>query len=545
MESNILKLINEALAKAQIMKVNINNEDQNKSDYRPEPIIKKASDLVVPAPKKYKEMLRIVPQNNTFYWQSEYINARFYLQAKFMENFEDDYAYYGEALRYLPQYTDMTFPELRGYFSWRTKVRKGLVEETSSSFVFVYIYELINGIGVTSPEDGFEKLLYIWNEYRKYNNKIDRYLKDWLKDYVIYYEMDVNRIKDIPRKKNQYLFALGDIQKAISDNDFSRFIELINDYSNYKILKSKFLKYFKDDYVEAFTQVYMEIENFYSKKRKTTLFEKIFGKELCDTWVPFRSGIFYENTKNLDRQYSVNDFERYVCKNGAWLKYSYSEYYSDKRFIGEILRTAEFYLREIYNYSYKITFRGSSRVLTSLIEKTVRKYCEENNKQDLYPKQKELQKAKKEKEKEKYQEKEKVLPKKAEPVIIKIDTTKFEEIRRIAKCTQKKLIIEPAVEDKKEIIVKKSIGITTDKMTDMQSFSQDLTNDEKQIVRLILANQPGKIAAIAKKKDRMISVLIEGINEKALEHIEDNIIEINDENPWIYDEYKVELLEVI
>ncbi|MGV8906714.1 MAG: TerB N-terminal domain-containing protein [Acetobacterium sp.] len=542
MESNILKLINEALAKAKIIKVN-GDEDPNRSNYRSEPIIKKASDLAVPAPKKYKEMLRIVPQNNTFYWQSEYINARFYLQAKFMEEFEDDYAYYGEILRYLPQYTDMTFPELRGYFTWRTKVRKGKVEETSSSFVFVYIYELINGIGVNSPEDGFEKLLYIWNEYRDYDNKIDRYLKDWLKDYVIYYEMDVNRIKDIPRKKNQYLFALGDIQDAIKENDFSRFIELINDYSNYKILKSKFLKDYKDDYVEAITQVYIEIEKFYIKKRKTTLFEKIFGKESCDTWVPFRSGIFYENTKNLDRQYSVNNFERYVCKDGEWLKYSYSEYYSDKRFIGEILRTTEFYLREIYNYSYKITFRGSSRVLTSLIEKTVRKYCDENNKRDLYPIQKEQQKN--QKEKEKNREKEKAQLKKVAPVIIKIDPTKFEEIRRIAKCTQKKLIVESVVEEQKEVIIKKPLPVKTDEMTGMQSFSKDLTNDEKKIVRLILSNHTEKIAEIAKKKDRMISVLIEGINEKALEHIEDNIIEINDENPWIYDEYKVELLEVI
>lgn len=539
MEANIIKLINEALAKAKIMKVHLSDDDINQSAYRPEAIIKKASDLAVPAPKKYKEMLRIVPKNDTFYWQSDYINARFYLQAKFMENFEDDYPYYGEVLRYLPQYTDMSFPELRGYFTWRTKVRKGIVEETSSSFVFVYIYELINGIGVTSPQNGFEKLLYIWNEYRDFDHKIDRYLKDWLKDYVIYYEMDVSRIKDIPRKKNHYLFSLGDIQSAVTELNFSRFLELINDFSNYKILKSKFLKEFKNDYIEAFTQVYMEVENFYNKNRKTTLFEKMFGKESCDTWVPFRSGIFYENTKNLDRKCVVNDFERYVCKNGVWLKYSYSEYYSDKRFIGEILRTTEFYLREMYNYSYKITFRGSSKVLTSLIEKTVRKYCEDHNKLELYSRLKEQQKNKKEKTREK------VAPEKTEPIIIKIDTTKFDEIRRIAQNTQNKLIVEPTVAEKEKMIVEKPLVVPTEKMSGMQCFSNHLTHDEKEIIQLLLSNQWEKIAEIARKKDRMISVLIEVINEKALEYLEDNIIEINDKNPWIYDEYKVELQEVL
>ena len=547
METNILKLINEALAKVKNIQIGMNDEDIKKSVYRPEPIIKKASDLLVPAPKKYKEMMRIVPKNNTFYWQSDYINARFYLQAKFMENFEDDYGYYGEVLRYLPQYTDMAFPELRGYFTWRTRVRKGIVEETSSSFVFVYIYELINGIGVTSPQDGFDKLLFIWNAYREYDDKIDRYLKDWLKDYVIYYEMDVPRIKDIPRKTNQYLFALGDIKSAIRDNDFSKFIELVNDFSNYKILKSKFLKDFKDDYIEAFTQVYMEIEKFYIKNRKTTLFEKMFGKESCDTWVPFRSGIFYENTKKLDRKYIVNDFERYVCKSGTWLKYSYSEYYSDKRFIGEILRTTEFYLREIYNYSYKITFRGSSQILTGLIEKSVRKYCEENNKQDLYLRLKEAQKSKKDKEKENRKDlkKEKIRSEKCEPVIVTIDTTKFDHIRRVAQSTQETLIVEPVFEEIETIIVEKPLVRNTEEMTGMKCFSNHLTNDEKEIIKLLLNNQCEKIAEITIKKDRMISVLIEAINEKALTHIEDNIIETNDEKPWIYDEYKVELLEVI
>jgi len=541
MDTNILKLINDALAQAKNEKYVLNDGEIKNFTYQPEPIIKKASELAMPAPKKYKEMLKIEPNNNTFSWQSDYINARFYLQAKFMETFEDDYAYYGEVLRYLPQYTDMTFPELRGYFTWRSKVRKGIVEETSISFVFVYIYELINGIGADSPKDGFQKLLFIWKTYTQFNNKIDRYLKEWLKDYVIYYEMNPNRIKDIPIKKNNYLFVLSDIQSALKKNDFSEFLKLINGFSNYKINKSKFLKEFKDDYVEALTLVYPELENFYKDNRKTSLFEKMFGKESRDAWVPFRSGIFYVDTQKNPRKCIVNDFERYECTNGEWLKYSYSEYNVDKRFIGEVLRTTEFFLREIYDYSYKITFKSTSKLLTNLIEKSVKRFCEENNKQDLCPRLKENQRVIKKKKKIT-----EIAPvKKPEPVIIEIDSSKFDEIRKTAQNIQKKLIIEPISEEKTVIAVEKISAVLKEKEQGMEGFSKSLTMDEKEIIREILYNQSEKIGEMAKQKNKMVMVLLEAINEKALIYIEDNIIETNEEKPWIYDEYREELLEVI
>ena len=61
-------------------------------------------------------------------------------------------------LHYYPTYQSLTDPELRGYFSWRTKLRRGDVQKTSLSYAFLYIYELLNQIGVTDPVDGYQKL---------------------------------------------------------------------------------------------------------------------------------------------------------------------------------------------------------------------------------------------------------------------------------------------------------------------------------------------------------------------------------------------------
>ena len=60
-----------------------------------------------------------------------------------MADFEDDCPYNGTFKSYFPTYNAMSDRQLRGYFTWRAQVRRGTVEETSTSFAFLYLYELI------------------------------------------------------------------------------------------------------------------------------------------------------------------------------------------------------------------------------------------------------------------------------------------------------------------------------------------------------------------------------------------------------------------
>ena len=75
-----------------------------------------------------------------------------------MADFEDDCPYNGTFKSYFPTYNAMSDRQLRGYFTWRAQVRRGTVEETSTSFALLYLYELICGIGVDNPLDGFNKI---------------------------------------------------------------------------------------------------------------------------------------------------------------------------------------------------------------------------------------------------------------------------------------------------------------------------------------------------------------------------------------------------
>lgn len=78
----------------------------------------------------------------------------FYKQAIFMKDFEDDYQGFEHFSSYYSSYQQMGYKQLRTYFSWRTQVRRGNITNTSVSYAFLYIYELLNNIGVATPQEG-------------------------------------------------------------------------------------------------------------------------------------------------------------------------------------------------------------------------------------------------------------------------------------------------------------------------------------------------------------------------------------------------------
>ena len=102
--------------------------------YRDEPIIFPASKMKNYTPKKYAAMRKI--GSGSLFLANEAKN--FLLQARFMADFEDDYDFRGDFSAYYPTYADMTTGQLRGYFSWRTKLRRGVYERAPLSFEFAF-----------------------------------------------------------------------------------------------------------------------------------------------------------------------------------------------------------------------------------------------------------------------------------------------------------------------------------------------------------------------------------------------------------------------
>ena len=109
----------------------------------------------VDIPEKIEAMLDLYEYGDGSFSQK---CRNFYRQGKWMEDYEDDVPWSGAFRRYFPTYHDLNVRQLRGYFSWRTQVRQGKFHPIATSLAYLYVYELLNGIGVLSPDETLKKL---------------------------------------------------------------------------------------------------------------------------------------------------------------------------------------------------------------------------------------------------------------------------------------------------------------------------------------------------------------------------------------------------
>ena len=115
----------------------------------------------------------------------------FRLQAEFMADWDFPDLHRSWFSAYYPTYARMSGPQLLSYFSWRTRWKAGERKMGAPvSFAFVHVYELLNGAGASGPLDAFEKLSAFWEEYRKLDFTLDRYVPQWLDDLVVYEGLD-------------------------------------------------------------------------------------------------------------------------------------------------------------------------------------------------------------------------------------------------------------------------------------------------------------------------------------------------------------------
>ena len=87
-------------------------------------------------------------------------------------------------MSYWPTYDAMNKEQQAWYFYWRSQVRNGQAPNTDLSYIFLHIYELLNGIGWKEPAEGQNRLLWLWSSYQERYPKLTHYLSDWVFDYA-------------------------------------------------------------------------------------------------------------------------------------------------------------------------------------------------------------------------------------------------------------------------------------------------------------------------------------------------------------------------
>ena len=515
----------------------------------------------------------------------------FYKQGTFMKDFMDNYSENAPFSSYFPNYQMMSYDQLRTYFTWRTNVRDGNITDISLSYAFLYIYELLNNIGVGNPHDGLKKLMYFWRTFRNYNKSIDKYVIQWLKDYHIYYELP-HSFKDFAEENNLSKHYPKMAEMADTDDRFDLFCSI----SKYDIRKSAF---FEGNNIKLITDCF----NFVIERIKEVFSENglhfensIFAptKKMTE-WQPFRSALFCGWLKQPDRRIVLSQNEIYVCKQNKWEFNTVITSESGKQLVGYVMKKVEAELRNLKKYKFKITanintvtqsviaqLKESGLSLENIITSAVMEFYKEATK-----------------------------------IVVSIDYSSLVKIRQEALSTQEKLSVEqvedeafpvlkgvaapdaesmsssavegvvaPALEDMaapdikdettpviKDVVVpvfdrgavltiedtvipvlkdkavpishetdKKSIINKPELVSDpWENFNNSICDTEKQALIILLSDKQD-IKQFADDNGIMLEVLIDGINEKAIDFIGDNIL---DENFNVYDDYMEKVKKMV
>ena len=464
--------------------------------YRDEPILLTATQMERYTPSKYRAMRKIARDGGLYQEPEAKI---FYEQGKFMEDFEDDYEFQGKFARYFPTYQSMSDPQLRGYFSWRTEVRRGLIKKTSLSFAFVYIYELLNQIGVNSPADGFSALKDFWEVYKEIDPHIDSYVKTWLKDYIVYYDLDRSLLES---------FSEADFDRSVltllgyeSRNPEEVFVAL-NSLSSYNLANSRFFKRYPDDVKKVTYDVFSAFSDYCGKKRKKTLCEKLLGKVYSGSYFMFKSAVFYNQTPHRDFVYEISDIHKYICQGGNWSCERFFRYGDKNRQIGALLKTIDFFMRQKYNFPSTLKAGQSTKILEGLITKAIDEY--RGGQRDAARSE------------------------------IKIDISKLQNIRDASRKTQSKLIIEELDETGPRASSAEKAEPEND---------AGLGQAERLLLSCLLYGRP--YDDLIRSRGLMLSVLMDSINEKLFDLFGDTVMTDAEGRPELIEDYTDQLKELI
>lgn len=550
--------------------------------YADEPILKTGRQMQNFLPDQYRKMREISrwqddPKGGAGRWLSE--AELFYRQGLLMADFEDDCPYNGTFKSYFPTYNAMSDRQLRGYFTWRAQVRCGNIEETSTSFAFLYLYELICGIGVDNPLDGFEKIRAFWDAYRAFEPGIDRFARVWLQDYAVFHGLDPKLLHD--SKTVAFDNALIELRRAVRDlvpasapsaqapkrrkaseptlplppdeAREERLMAAINALSTYNLNNSRLDRSHHRDLRHAACAVYVRMARYYDTHRKTGIVASLFGEETAMPYTMFASAVFFAPERHEDCEYRLDPIHIYRCQNGFWecMRIHGSRQKSSK--LGEMMRACDQRLRLALDPAHPLKEEKVPKYLAKIIDDEIVAWLSWDAAH--------------------------------QPVKIDIDLSQLGHIRSAAAQTREALlideereddaledaeaagpgkpearpmteaIVEPVAapmeqdEDDEPTISTEQFGVVAPLLapvpTPATAMPADITSTlapaAEDYLRALLEQNAAQAASAVEKSEQSEDMLVDSINETLFDLVGDTVIEFGAAGPQIIEDYEADV----
>ncbi len=464
-------------------------------------------------------------------------------QGRFMEDFEDDAPWDREFTRFFTTYHNLNFRQLRGYFAWRTRVRRGEFLPVASSLAYMYVYELLNGIGASSPEDSLLKIKAFEAGF------VDAGLGDRsMKENLRRWKMEFSIVKNLPKEevlpfispdllsRDRQLMVL---QKPADFTDEEIF-EALSALTGGKILKSPVITKHGDRGKRLFVKVWT-----YMGEHCTVdgwdLFSACFGKIRKYPWHPLANAIYLDDSDRKDTEYTLNECRRYVFRNGEWTEEKFDTLYFDKYRVNAVVHEADRMLRLYLKTGRKLKETAGEEWITPYVEAVI-----EADRAEVLEAEREAA----------------LRAAEAAKPVISIDLSGLEKIRRDARITRDSLLTEeemrelngepespalPAKGPDLELVVEDADG--SEEIPFPEGASSDtmifpsLNEVEGQILMAVMRGEGAE--DLIREHHLMASVVTDAINEAMFEEIGDNVLECEGDRITLVEDYREDLAQMI
>ena len=425
----------------------------------------------------------------------------FYRQGKLMERYEDDAPWDGDFKRYFTTYHDLNIRQLRGYFTWRTKWRRGEHHGIAVSMAYLYLYELLNGIGTASPEDGLQKMLDFERNYIDAglgDETMRRNLRRWMFEFAVLNTLPAEttlRCADPEMIQRDHALTVLRDPAERTDGEVVDALCLLAGKKTAFSLPGQGLHLVAETWRYALQKYHENSQD---------LFTTCFGEQRQFAWYPLFNTVYYREQTAADTDYRLNECRIYLCREGKWHERHYEKLYFNLDRLREFLHQTDLRLRRYLKTGHYLRENPQEAWALPYVEAVI---ADDRRQQEEAARSK-----------------------------VDIHLERLENIREDALKTRDSLLTEEEMEEEG-----KSEAAAPSEVPETAS-STGLPVETRILLMLLQGDPPDELI---KARHLMPSVVADAINEAYFDEIGDNIVECEADRLTLVKDYTEEIKQIL
>lgn len=511
-------------------------------------------------PQQYIDMMDLYDYNDR---KSGHAARNFVRQGRFMENATDHLPWNGWIRQRFPTYHDLNVRQLRGYFTWRTEIRNGIFQDANSSLAYLYLYELLNGIGADSPQDALEKLEAFETGFLDAgygDEQMHLNLRRWMYEFSIVHDMPpevtVRYMHPETSRRDEALSILKEPQNRTDREICDALLQFAPRWQK----QGKVVRDSSGRGPALFAQAWRDLVDHKWQDTGQTVFEACFGTAQSYRWYPLSNAVWMDPEQGKDREYHLSPIRSWSRHKGIWHESRYESLYFNLDRLQVIARAMERLLRKEAGIRGSLQKRPEEAWVEPFILETV-----ERDRQEREARKREAER-------------------RAAMDSVQIDFSSLSKIRQDAIATRDSLLTEEETEERTPEVLRSAVfppvepaaldDPDTEAGTQPESAALeadtigepgqtdheerppeilpadtsgvpgiDLDPAHHQILQALLT---GKSAQPLIREHRLLaSVVTDAINEALFDEIGDNALECDGDSIALVEDYREDVMDIL